>query len=60
MFTQNSRADLTVRHIFDGNKGVAVLRGVLTPDKGEPLGINHNVWFSFTQQGDEFFLYSQT
>lgn len=56
---EDSSADIAVRYIFDGNKGVAVLRGVVTPLNGRPLTIGHDVWFSFTRDGDDYFLHSQ-
>jgi len=58
VFTSDSRADITLRYIFSGDKGAVILRGVVTPEKGEPLAINHNVWFSFTRKGNDFFLHS--
>jgi len=57
--TEDSNADIALRYVFDGNKGVVVLRGVVTPRNGPPLAIDHNVWFSFTRDGNDFFLHSQ-
>lgn len=59
VFMPDSRTDLSLRYIFNGDKGVIVLRGLVTLEKGEQQAISHNVWFSFTRKGDNFFLHSQ-
>lgn len=59
VFTLNSRADITLRYILDGTRGVVMLRGVAMLENGRPTAINHDVWFSFTQNGDDFFLRSE-
>lgn len=59
VFTADSRTFITLRYIFNGDKGVVILRGLNTPEKAEQQAINHNVWFSFTRKGDDFFLHSQ-
>lgn len=59
VFAPDSRANITLRYIFDGDKGVTLLRGVMTPENGEPVEINHRVWFTFTRNGNDFFLHSQ-
>ena len=60
VFTPESRADINLRYIFNGDKGVIILRGIVTPDKGQPQAINRNIWFSFTRKGNDFFLRSQS
>ena len=60
VFMPESRADINLRYIFNGDKGVIILRGIVTPDKGESQAINRNVWFSFTRKGNDFFLRSQS
>lgn len=59
VFTQSGNADITMRYMFSGDKGMIVLRGIVTPQQGKQQAINHNVWFSFTRKGDDFFLNSQ-
>lgn len=55
-----NNADISIQYVFDGDKGVAVLRGGIRPEQGEPVAINHNVWFSFSRNGDDFFLRSES
>lgn len=59
VFTPDSSMDITLRYIFYGDKGVIILSGLARTEKGEPQTISHNVWFSFTRKGDNFFLHSQ-
>lgn len=57
--TPDSHATITLRYIFSGDKGAIILRGVVNPENGEQQAINHNVWFSFTHKGGDFFLRSE-
>jgi len=59
VFTADSHANITLRYIFSGDKGAIILRGVVNPENGEQQAINHNVWFSFTHKGDDYFLRSE-
>lgn len=60
VFYPEINADALLQYVFDGNKGVVVLRGAINPQKGKPVPINHNVWFSFSRKGDDFFLRSES
>lgn len=59
VFAPDSRANITLRYIFDGDKGVALLTGMMTRGNAEPVEINHRVWFTFTHNGNDFFLNSE-
>lgn len=54
------QGDLSLSYIFDGNRGLVIVRGEITPPRGEPFTINQNVWFSFTRDGQNYFLRSET
>lgn len=41
------RGDISVRYVFNGSNGVAILRGKITDNNGEKLAVNQNVWFTF-------------
>lgn len=51
--------NISMRYIFNGDKGVAILRGEITPAQGKPVAVNHNVWFSFTRNQQDYFLQSE-
>ncbi|WP_354690289.1 hypothetical protein [Phytobacter sp. RSE-02] len=51
--------NISVRYIFNGDKGVAILRGEITPVQGRAIAVNHNVWFSFTRNAQDYFLQSE-
>ncbi|MBV8874283.1 MAG: hypothetical protein JO014_16360 [Metakosakonia sp.] len=51
--------NISVRYIFNGDKGVAILRGEITPVQGKAIAVNHNVWFSFTRNAQDYFLQSE-
>lgn len=51
--------NISVRYIFNGDKGVAILRGEITPEQGKVVAVNHNVWFSFTRNERDYFLQSE-
>lgn len=51
--------NISIRYIFNGTNGVAILRGEIT-HKGEgTVPVNHNVWFSFNRKGQDYFLQSE-
>ncbi|EMA2418698.1 TPA: hypothetical protein ACNU9R_004382, partial [Citrobacter freundii] len=47
------RGDISVRYVFNGSNGVAILRGKITDNNGEKLAVNQNVWFTFTRKDDD-------
>ena len=53
------RGDISVRYVFNGARGVAILRGQITDNNGETLAVNQNVWFTFTRKDDDYFLESE-
>ncbi|MEG1421845.1 MAG: hypothetical protein RSA95_03125 [Citrobacter sp.] len=53
------RGDVSVRYVFNGSRGVAILRGQIIDNNGETLAVNQNVWFSFTRKDDDYFLLSE-
>lgn len=53
------RGDVSIKYVFDGSKGVAILRGQIFDNNGDTLEVNHNVWFSFTRKGNDYFLASE-
>jgi len=52
------RGDISVRYVFNGSRGVAILRGQITDNKGETLVVNQNAWFTFTRKANDYFLLS--
>lgn len=52
------RGDISVRYVFNGSNGVAILRGKITDNNGEKLAVNQNVWFTFTRKDDDYFMES--
>lgn len=52
------RGDISVRYVFNGSNGVAILRGKITDNNGEKLSVNQNVWFTFTRKDDDYFMES--
>ncbi len=52
------QGDISVRYVFNGTRGVAILRGQITDKNAETLAVNQNVWFSFTRKDDDYFLES--
>ncbi|ENT2850848.1 hypothetical protein ACFGQ5_003361 [Salmonella enterica] len=52
------RGDISVRYVFNGSNGVAILRGKITDNNGENLAVNQNVWFTFTRKDDDYFMES--
>jgi hypothetical protein len=55
----DGKGDVTIRYIFSGDRGVAILRGEVVPDTGARVPVNQNVWFSFTRKGSDYFLRSE-
>lgn len=53
------RGDISVRFVFNGKRGVAILRGQITDNKGENLVVNQNVWFTFTRKANDYFFESE-
>jgi len=53
------RGDISVRYVFNGSRGVAILRGQITDSHAETMPINQNVWFTFTRKDDDYFLESE-
>lgn len=53
------RGDISVRYVFNGARGVAILRGQITDNEGKTLAVNQNVWFSFTRKANDYFLLSE-
>ncbi|WP_313081245.1 hypothetical protein [Atlantibacter sp.] len=53
------KANMVVKYIFNGDNGVAVLRGEIQPENAEPIAVNHNVFFTFTRKGNDYFLISK-
>ena len=51
--------DISVRYVFNGTRGVVILRGQITDTKGETLAVNQNVWFKFTRKANDYFLESE-
>lgn len=60
LFNAGFHGDISVRYIFDSDRGLAIVRGEITPPQGEPFTINQNIWFSFTRDGQHYFLRSET
>ncbi|MGU3415498.1 hypothetical protein ACLBW0_16760 [Enterobacteriaceae bacterium C34A] len=52
------RGDISVRYVFNGSRGVAILRGQIKDNKGETLVVNQNAWFTFTRKANDYFLLS--
>ncbi|SNY63912.1 hypothetical protein [Enterobacter sp. CC120223-11] len=52
------RGDISVRYVFNGSRGVAILRGQITDNKGATLVVNQNAWFTFTRKANDYFLLS--
>ena len=50
--------DISVRYVFNGDNGVAILRGEITDTAGANLAVNQNVWFKFSRKGNDYFLES--
>ncbi|HHD8989629.1 TPA: hypothetical protein ACOYAH_005478, partial [Klebsiella michiganensis] len=42
------------------SRGLAMVRGEITPPQGAAFTINQNIWFSFTRDGQHYFLRSET
>ncbi|MDG1644386.1 hypothetical protein DA718_09425 [Klebsiella huaxiensis] len=60
LFNSGFQGDISVRYIFDDERGLAIVRGEITPPQGKPFTINQNIWFSFTRDGQHYFLRSET
>ena len=45
---------------FHSSRGLAMVRGEITPPQGAAFTINQNIWFSFTRDGQHYFLRSET
>ena len=43
------QGDISLRYVFDSNRGLAMVRGEITPPQGAAFTINQNIWFSFTR-----------
>ena len=54
------QGDISLSYVFDSNRGLAIIRGEITPPQGETFTINQNIWFSFTRDGQHYFLRSET
>ncbi|HIH9434435.1 TPA: hypothetical protein ACYU6Z_001412 [Klebsiella quasipneumoniae subsp. quasipneumoniae] len=52
--------DISLRFVFDSTRGLVIVRGEITPPQGESFTINQNIWFSFTRDGQHYFLRSET
>lgn len=53
-------ANLTVKYVFNGNTGVALLRGELLPAGRPPQLINQNVFFNVQRKDNDYFLTSKS
>lgn len=53
------KASMAVKYIFNGDTGVAVLRGEIQPENAPAIAVNHNVFFNFTRKGNDYFLISK-
>lgn len=53
------KANIAIKYIFNGDNGVAVLRGEIQPDNAPAIAVNHNVFFDFTRKGNDYFLTSK-
>ena len=51
--------NIAIRYIFNGINGVAILRGEISQKGQATVPVNHNVWFSFTRKGQDYFLQSE-
>ncbi len=51
--------NISIRYIFNGTNGVAILRGEITQKGVGSVPVNHNVWFSFNRKGQDYFLQSE-
>lgn len=60
LFNAGYEGDISLRYIFDSNRGLAIVRGEITPPQGDSFTINQNIWFSFTRDGQHYFLQSET
>ena len=54
------QGDISLRFVFDSTRGLVIVRGEITPPQGESFTINQNIWFSFTRDGQHYFLRSET
>ncbi|TLV21595.1 hypothetical protein FE839_06065 [Klebsiella indica] len=59
LFNTDFQGDVSVRYIFDSNRGLVIVRGEITPLEGRPFTINQSVWFSFTRDGEHYFMRSE-
>lgn len=50
------QGDISLRFVFDSTRGLVIVRGEITPPQGESFTINQNIWFSFTRDGQHYFL----
>ena len=51
--------NISIRYIFNGTNGVAILRGEITQQGVGSIPVNHNVWISFNRKGQDYFLQSE-
>lgn len=57
---QDTVANITIKYIFNGNKGVALVRGEIIP-RGLPVQmINQNVFFDAERKRNDYFLVSSS
>lgn len=60
LFNAGYQGDISLRYVFDSSRGLVIVRGEITPPQGESFTINQNIWFSFTRDGQHYFLRSET
>lgn len=60
LFNAGFQADISIRYIFDGNRGLVIVRGEVTPPEESPFTVNQNIWFSFTRNGQHYFMRSES
>lgn len=60
LFNSGYEGDISLRYIFDNTRGLVIVRGEITPPHGDAFSINQNIWFSFTRDGQHYFLRSET
>lgn len=60
LFNAGYQGNISLSYIFESGRGLAIVRGEITPPQGDSFTINQNIWFSFTRDGRHYFMRSET
>lgn len=60
LFNAGYVGDISLRYIFDSSHGLAIVRGEITSPQGDSFTVNQNIWFSFTRDGQHYFMRSES